>query len=222
MAVVAKIDPIERDIQVMLAADLSPEARSKALADFARGGLAEAQQINKAALGVVPPHESFVDGRKSEALETVRPDGVIVFEFQLMSDIFAWVRRALIDASPRRSGRYSESHILLADGVRVRSTDVVPDAEEYIFVNVQPYTRKLERGLSRQAPDGVYHVVAELAARRFGNIARIRFGYATPQVGAINAWAASASAKAHARRNRRKKDADEWLRRQPAIYISSF
>ena len=32
-------------------------------------------------------------------------------------------------------------------------------------------------GLSNQAPDGVYQVVAKMAQRRFGNSLRIKFSY---------------------------------------------
>jgi hypothetical protein len=50
-------------------------------------------------------------------------------------------------------------------------------ASRYEFVSTVPYARKIERGLSPQAPDGVYQVVAVLAQKRFGNVARIRFSY---------------------------------------------
>lgn len=73
------------------------------------------------------------------------------------------------------------------------------------FVNIQPYARRIERGYlggpdlykrkitrgkrkggtgfkkvnwTMQAPNGVYKVVAQRAARRFRGIARIRFTYA--------------------------------------------
>lgn len=221
MPVAARIESIERDIQVMFAADLSPEAQSKALASFAREGLAEAQAQNRAVLGVVPPHESYVDGTRSEALETVRPNGVIVFEFEMLTDIFAWIGKALVEASPVKSGRYADSHLFLADGVIVPPGAQVPQATEYAFVNSQPYARKIDRGLSDQAPDGVYQVVAAMAQRRFGNIASVLFGYEALQTGAIHDWAGSARGASWAKRHRRVRDAGEWLRKQPAIFIRS-
>ena len=59
-----------------------------------------------------------------------------------------------------------------------------------MFLNTQPYARKIEGDLSRepsskQAPEGVYEAVATLAQRRFGNVAMIRFSYRTPIDGAI-------------------------------------
>jgi len=54
-----------------------------------------------------------------------------------------------------------------------------------VFLNIQPYARKIERGQSSQAPDGVYQAVATLAQRRFGNVAKITFSYRTAIGGAI-------------------------------------
>ena len=48
-------------------------------------------------------------------------------------------------------------------------------ADEYVFINTVPYARKIERGSSSQAPDGVYQAVAMLARDRFGNVARITY-----------------------------------------------
>lgn len=181
MAVVrTRVEPIDRDIGLILAEELSPKARSARIAEVAGAELRAAQDRNRAALGRVPPHETFVDGRAGAAIEAVKPDGgVIVFEFELLDDLFIWVRDQLEKHSPRRTGEYSKSHVLLADGVEVVTGAAVPAAREYVFANTRPFARKIERGLSRHAPDGVYQVVATLAAKRFGNIARIRFNYRT-------------------------------------------
>ena len=79
--------------------------------------------------------------------------------------------------SPVLTGRFAKSHELFADGVDTENPNIAPPAEEYVFLNTQPYARKIERGRSPQAPDGVYQAVATLAQRRFGNIARITFSY---------------------------------------------
>jgi hypothetical protein len=118
-----------------------------------------------------------VDGRKGAALESVKPDGIIVTEFSLIDDVLEWIGDMLVKGSPVKTGRYSESHILFADGVEVEPGAALPEAEEYVYLNVQPYARKIERGLSPQAPDGVYEGVAAMARSRFSNIARIRFTF---------------------------------------------
>jgi len=218
MAITSRIDSIERDIAVMLDETLSPEARSLHLAQFAREQLAEAQLVNQQALGFLPKHETFVDGRENAALETVRPDGVIVFEFEMLNDIFAQIGEMLLQASPIRSGRYSRSFLFLADDVVVDPGALVPEASEYTFVNTMPYSRKIERGQSAQAPDGVFQAVAAIASRRFSNFASITYGFVVLQTGMIDDWARTGSARRLAGR-RKPKAAAEWLRRQPAIKI---
>jgi hypothetical protein len=218
MAIKTRIDVLEREVLVSFARELSAEVRSRELAQFAREELKKGQDQNRAALGRVPPHETFVDGQRSENLDRVRPEGNIVFEFDLMEDIFGWIGEMLIKHSPVLTGRFRQSFVFLADNKVIDPGSPVPlDANEYVFVNIQPYARKIERGLSAQAPDGVMDVVATMAQRRFGNIARIRFGYRTPLLGAINVWANQTRMASPSRRGAQRA---EWLRRQPAIVIT--
>lgn len=174
----ARIGNFERDIQLVLSNTISREARQRLAAKSARKILADAQEKNKRALGAVPPHRQFVDGKAGVALETVNPDrGTIVFQFELVDELLQWIGEQLVINSPVLTGRYRDSHVLLADGVEVEIGGQIPQAERYSFVNILPYARKIERGQSDQSPDGVYEVVAALAQRRFGNIARIKFSY---------------------------------------------
>lgn len=217
MAVKMRLDVVAEDIRVLLRDAVSPEARSRRLAEEARRALRRGQDVNRAALGRVPPHDTYVDAKPEAPLDSVRPDGRIEFEFRLLEDVFRWVGEQLVIHSPVLTGRFQRSHVFLADGVEVEPGAPVPAAVEYVFVNTQPYARKIERGLSQQAPDGVYEVVAELASRRFGNIARIRFGYRAPLFGDIDDWARTTRMQTERRRDR-----EEWLRRQPAIIIRGY
>jgi len=196
VAVTARIQPISRDLELMMEASLGPKARSAMLAAYAAEAIADAAQQNKRALGVVPPYEVYVDGAEGAPLTSVKPDGVIRAEFQLVNEALAWIFEQLQMHSPVLTGQYARSHELFADGVDVGNPNVAPEAEEYVFLNTQPYARKIEgyRGLagvvhrapsSPQAPDGVYQAVATLAARRFGNIAKITFSYRTAISGEI-------------------------------------
>lgn len=162
-----------RDVQ----AAFTPAARSRDVATFARGALALAQIANRAALGRVPSHRVYVDGRAGAALETVKPNGgTIEFEFDLIDPaILRWISEKLHEFSPVRSGRYQRSHILLADGVEIDPAGEIPGAREFLFINSQPYSKAIERGLSPQRPDGVYQAVAILASRK-SNL-DIQFGY---------------------------------------------
>lgn len=222
MAVKTRIDAFDRDIALIIERDLSPKGQSAALANFANQELARGQARNRSALGFVPPHRTFVDQSEGAPVESVKPNSTVVFEFELLETALAVIGEMLVKASPVKSGRFQRSHLLFADGVEVEPGRIPPNAEEYAFLSSVPYARKLERGLSPQAPDGVWHATAVLAARRYGNIARIRFGFRSLPAGAIGAWSQTASARALAKNIRGGRESlhTEWLTRQPAIIVS--
>jgi len=185
----------------------------------------EAKAQNARVLGRVPPYTVSVDGRLGAPLTSVRPDGGVIFaEFELVFEALQWIQDMLRKYSPVKRGRYRDSHVLIADGDAVDTGKVPPVASEYVFVSVVPYARKIEYGQSSQAPDGVYQVVATMAASssKFGNVAKIKFGYRTPLFGDIDKWASSPAGAAWARSKRggRKELHAEWLRRQPAIIVT--
>lgn len=195
----------------------------KIRANFARERLVEAKDVNRQALGEAPDHVTYVDGIASQALEMVRPDGRIIFEFDLATGVVAWIYQALLQASPVQDGDYKRSHTIYADGVEVEDPALAEDADEVVILPLVPYARKIEGGRrrpqSRQAPNGVYEVVSVMAARRFGNLARIRFTYMSPIGGAstLAKWAGANSgrkqgAKAQGRQLQKNL-------RQPAILI---
>lgn len=221
--VTTRIEPIERSIVLAIREGEPPAERGKRLAGYARQALAEAQEINRRATGVVPPHETYVDGRLEAPLETVKPDGVIVFEFDLLNDLFEWIGDMLVKHSPvghEDNIHYFASHAFFADGVEIAPGAEVPPAEEYVFLNLQPYARKIERGLSKQAPDGVYEAVTVLARRRFNNVASIRFTYRSPLLGYVPG--AANRAERRAMRNQPARWSAirmERESRQPAIVI---
>jgi hypothetical protein len=176
----AKLGTIGRELQIKLADTLSIENRQKIAANIAKDVLNETLASNRAILGHDTEYEQFVDGRADAALNSVNPDGgTIVFTFDVVNSALEWIGKQLLLNSPVGKGpiHYKDSHILLADGVEIDADGEIPPADEYVFVNKLPYARKIERGESEQAPDGVYEVVADMASRRFGNVAKIRFTY---------------------------------------------
>jgi hypothetical protein len=188
MPVTVRVEPIDRDVRLIIDETLSPAARSKMFAADALAFIQEGDEINRRVLGRVPPRKVYVDGREGAPLDSVRPDGVIVAEWEILSDLIVWIGEQLVANSPRLSGRYAASHVLFADGEEVPIGEEVPAADEYVFLNIQPYARKIEGDgtrspESRQAPEGVYRLVAALAQReaRFrgaGNV-RVTFSFRT-------------------------------------------
>lgn len=183
MPLTAKVEPIDRDVLLHLGADLSPAGRSRALAEFAGEQIEDAEQTNRTILGRLPRRRVFVDGREGAPLESVKADGVIVAEFELQEDVLVWIAEQLETHSPVRTGRFRKSNTLFADGVETIPGQRLPNASEFVFINLTPYARKIERGSSSQAPDGVFQAVAALARGRFGNIAKITFAYRTAIAG---------------------------------------
>lgn len=184
-----KVEPIDSWINVTVSELLGPQARSKAVADFARGALREAQDTNRSALGSEPPYEQFVDSRRGAPLESVNPDrGNIVFEFELVNDVLTWILAELVKRSPRGpaggAGTYREAHQVFADGIEIALGPDLPRAEEYSFTNTVIYARKLEIGRTKtgrdflvSVPNRIYDRVSHEAARRFSNIAKIGYTF---------------------------------------------
>jgi len=110
---------------------------------------------------------------------------VIVAEFKLVDNVIMWIHNQLETHSPVKSGRYKRSHALFADNKQIEAVPPIPIADEYVFVNLVPYARKIERGESAHAPNGVYEAVAHLAQQQFRDIARITFSYRTALTGVI-------------------------------------
>lgn len=180
-----RVEPLDRDIALILKEELGPGARSKILAQHARKALQEGKEQNRRVLGRVPPHKTFVDGIEGQSEDRVRPDGRIVYEFELIGEALTWIGDMLVRNAPFRSGRFRRGFRLFADGQEVEAGKPVPPAQEYVFLNIEPYARKIERGLSPQAPDGVFEAVAAMGRGRFGNMARISFSFRTPVGGSI-------------------------------------
>lgn len=160
----------------------SPEAQSKRLASFAKREIARVKRENEAALErkLTPPRIT-VDGRKNAPLQSVKPSGTIVAEFNLNIVAVQWILSELHKVSPVLSGEYERSHIVLADGVEIDAAKL-PKASEFIIVSVSPYARKIEgiagrKPLSDQAPDGVYEAVAVVARNRFKQEAAVKFTF---------------------------------------------
>ena len=219
MAARLRIAPLDRAALVAPGAALSPEAAAAAVAAFARGEVAASAALNAAALGHPVPHRDAVGGVPDAPYEAVRPGESILAVFDLATDVLAWIAAQLQKHAPVRSGAYAAAVAIFADGTRVATPAEARDAEEVVFTSLVPYARKIERGASRQAPDGVFQAVAALAAARYGNSAAIRFAYREPVGGAdaLEDWAGAHAARAEGAAKQRR----QYLKnvRQPAVVV---
>lgn len=176
------IDPIDVDIAAITDKEFSPEARSAALAEFARETLAAAEKQNADALGSTPSHTTKVDGSGSDE-DRVKPDGTIEYAFELLPDIFAWISGMLQQFAPVLSGAFKASFELFADGIAIDPDGAIPQASEFVFESTVAYASKIEGEggppESRQAPNGVFEAVATLAHANFPSV-NIAFSYRPP------------------------------------------
>lgn len=189
MGVRTKVDAVDRDVKLIIDELLSPAGRSRQFADAAQEMLDDADNTNRQVLGRVPRNKTWVDGREGTALETVKPSGgIIVREYELIFDVLVFISDILKRLSPvgrgpdRRPGHpgfYRASHLLFADGHEVPLSASVPDAREYVFLSDAPYARRVEKRST------VYEIAAAKAHSRFGNIARVSFGWRAPIAGKI-------------------------------------
>jgi hypothetical protein len=164
-----------------------PAAQARLLADAAADILKQTDAINEAALGGKPVSVTTVDGSQNDDISRVRPNGTIDRTYDVMPAVLKQIGDWLWQHSPVRTGRYRRSHQLVAGGSVVAEVDG-PDwdppaqlsAESFTFASTVDYAEDIEPhdgkpGESRQAPDGVYQVIAAMASDAFGTLATISF-----------------------------------------------
>lgn len=166
-------------VEAVVSRDLAPAAQKRMVADFARQRLAEGLKTNRQATGRDPGYEQIVDGRTGATLESVNLPGRIIFRFDGgLGRVFEWIGDALVRHSPHLTGEYQRSHRFFAGGREIDPGGEVPPADEYVFLSVAPYARRLEK---HYEPTGIYEAVAALARRQFGDIAAIKFSFRSLQ-----------------------------------------
>lgn len=214
-----KVAAIFREAELSFAAHVSPRTRSRKLAEYALDRITEAKRQNAGPSGELAAHRQIVDGQEGAPLISVKPDGVIIARFNLLAEVLDWIAGELVRNSPVLSGRFRQSHVLYIDGDPHEPGTPYPEGSDYAFMNVQPYARKIEKGHSKKVPDGLYEGLSVAANQRFGNIAVVGFSWRSLQgAAALDGWAGKSKMQ---RRDRDLKGAelDEWLRRQPCIFV---
>lgn len=165
-----------QDIQVFRDANLSPAAQSARLAKVAREAVAELIAANRA----TPRYTRSVDGRPGADESSVLPDGRISYAFHYIGDAAEFALTFLrYRASPIASGRYRDGFRVSVDGrpfdVRTFDKTKIPPGAEVFVYNVEPYSRKIDVGMSGtrtlryRIPSGLFEAAASAVRRQFGN-----------------------------------------------------
>jgi hypothetical protein len=155
----------ERDLRVATAG-MEPEEINKAVAAFAR------QEVRRViAEGIASPeYERYVNGVPGAPEEAYKAPGSIVYEFTNWPLVIQSALAELQKRSPRRSGRFAGSFIVIVGGRIVTEYRSIPAAAEVIIVNFQPYTRKAETGLLKQPKRYVFDGTKRVLNSRFNGV----------------------------------------------------
>lgn len=153
----------ERDLRVATAG-LEPDEINRQVA-----ALAKAELARVIADGIATPNYTrIVNGVADIAEESYRAPGAIVYEFTNWDLVIKAALEELQKRSPRKSGRFASSFIVIVGGRTVVTdfTRIRPDAE-IIITNFQPYVRKAEVGMLGVAERVLFAGTARAMANRF-------------------------------------------------------
>lgn len=133
--------------------------------------------------GIAPTDLVVADGRRGAAIE--QASSLVIIEYGYMREVAQETLRALVARSPRVSGDYARSFVLLVNGQEADTLDAIRhETTEVVILNTSPYARRLEVGKRSDGRPFVIQVkpriveeVAITARARFGNVARMSFGY---------------------------------------------
>jgi hypothetical protein len=185
MAVKTRITSFANTAKILVDSTLSPKARIEKVRIYTQREITKADEINRRALGAVPPKTITVNGRADdESLSGITADrGIIIAEWRLVGDVLEWIMTTLRERSPVVSGDYRDGHIMLADGAEADPFHP-PMATSFTFLNTVPYARKIEIGKTEsghpfvvQVENKIYFRTYQDAKARFGNIAKITTGF---------------------------------------------
>lgn len=192
MTIKTTFERTTRDFAIGVPFGATDEHRRKAVAAFSKERLAEVERINRSVLGYLPPHTLTVDGREAYRLDRIDPNaGAIVYSFEMFTaraaEIVEAALEALRAASPVVSGAYRDGHTLYVNGVAMDEVPASLKRGDVIMIsNPVPYSRRIEVGKTQAGRDFVLLVeprvyertTKRVIAPRFGNQAKITFGYA--------------------------------------------
>ena len=175
------VSTIERVITLAIA-DVRPPEIQRIHAREARRILAE----HLARRGGTPPRvRTIVDGRIGASEESVRPYGVIRYEFDQLRDAVLFALAKLRELSPRLSGDYAKAWFLMHKGKKVSEEALPADATDVTICNDQPYSRMLLVGKGpggrpfslQNPPPGYMELAYRAVKKRYGNSVEVAIPY---------------------------------------------
>lgn len=172
-----------RNTLQVAANDLTGPEAARLLHQTARAERERVVREQTGRAGVAPTDVVVADGVRGAPIEAA--ERLVVVEYGYLREVVAETLRSLVARSPKTTGRYARSFVVMVGGQEIESLEQIPhDAAEVVIVNTQPYARRLEVGKRADGRPFVVRVnpaiveeTAITAARRFGNVAELRFAY---------------------------------------------
>lgn len=199
----------------------SPEALGKMIAQQASALAREVEDGHRQQVGTTFPRTQIVDGVIGGSLDSGRR--VIVFRWSITPFVVRWVIDELRRRSPVLTGKYRDSYRLMINGQEVDRANFQqfgPD-DEIAIASLLPYSRKIEIGRSRMAPQGVYEVTAEAARIKFGRgrQAAVEIEFTYREYAGYDAGLPGRVKSGSDKRRRKTKSTSAAQRRFPTIII---
>lgn len=155
---------VRRSVALLLDNAIGPAAISARLAQHAR-----TTRDALIAKGEAPPiFETFVDGRQGAREEEVRPEGAILYRFNVLGLAAAFALAYARERSPRLSGEYRASWFVIVDG-RPYGGDLaeIPGDATVMVTNHSPYHRKIDTGGQRGIGKGIVEATRQAVRIRW-------------------------------------------------------
>lgn len=157
--------------------------RRRELRRLAEGERAKVLREQKQRSGHTPTDAAIVDGRRGAPI--AQAEQLVVLEFGYLREVAAAVLRAVIAASPHRSGDFARGFVMMVDGQETENLGAITDAtREVVIVNTRPFARRLEIGKRKDGSPFVISAQPKFMERttialraRFGNVAKLWFNY---------------------------------------------
>lgn len=167
----ARFSTFERDLQ-MATAGMAPEMIDRELAALAKSSLADAIASGEAS----PIYTQYMNGREGAPIDSVVAPGPALFVFSYWQPIIQFTLDYLEKRSPRKSGDYIRSHVVMVGSQVMRPDAEFSAGEDITIVATTPYSRKIEAGHMRMmVPSGVFQDARKAVQSQFGRVIDVRF-----------------------------------------------
>jgi hypothetical protein len=161
----ASFATFDRDVKLATAA-LDPKEINAQLAMLARTELATAIQSGEGS----PIYTRYVDGTEGASEDSVEAPGPILYVFSWWRPIVEFALADLIKRSPRRTGRFASSFIVICRDKVVTDYNTLTADDEVIITNYQPYVRKVQVGaMSMSVPPEIFDATRSAVVKQFGS-----------------------------------------------------